>query len=80
MSRELITAFLPWLLLLACPLSVFWMMRGISHGESCGKQTKDENALTPAAVPVSNPDEEIRVLKKRLARLEAQSQPSESWS
>lgn len=80
MNWELIIGFLPWLLLLACPLSMFWMMRGMSHGESCGDETKNSNGLAPATAPASNPDEEMRVLKERLARLEAQRQHSESWS
>jgi hypothetical protein len=80
MSWELIIGFLPWLLLLACPLSMFWMMRGMSHGESCGNKTNDAMGSAPAAVPVSNPDEEIRILRERLARLEAQPQATENWS
>jgi hypothetical protein len=80
MSWELIAGFLPWLLLLACPLSMYWMMRGMSHGEPWGKQAKDGNGLALAVVPVSDPEEEIRVLRERLARLEARRQPSENWS
>ena len=80
MNWELIIGFLPWLLLLACPLSMFWMMRGMSHGESCGSQTKETSGPAPAAVPLSNPDEEMRVLRERLARLEVQRQTSENWS
>ena len=79
MNWELIIGFLPWLLLLACPISMFWMMRGMSQGESCSSQTKETNGTAPAAVSVSNPDEEIRVLKERLVRLEAQRQTSENW-
>lgn len=80
MNWELIIGLMPWLLLLACPLSMFWMMRGMSHGESCGSQTNDTSGSAPAAVPVSNPDEEIRVLQERLARLEAQRQTTENRS
>lgn len=80
MSWELMIAFLPWLLLLACPLSMFWMMRGMSPGESCGDKPKDTGGLAPATAPVNDPDEEIRVLKERLARLEAQPQTVENWS
>ena len=80
MSSELVIGFLPWLLLLACPLSMFWMMRGMSHGESCGSQAKETSGSAPAAVPVSNPDEDIRVLKERLARLEAHRETSENRS
>lgn len=80
MSWELIVAFLPWLLVLACPLSMFWMMRGMSQGESCGSDKEHKNGLIPATVPVSSRDEEIRALKERLAHLEAQHQPAENWS
>jgi hypothetical protein len=67
MSWELITGVLPWLLFLACPLSMWWMMRGMSHNESCDKQE----------VAGGNKDEEIRLLKERLAHLEARKQITE---
>ena len=79
MSWELMIGLLPWLLILACPISMFWMMRGMSHGGACGGQRKDTEG-SPVVVPVRNPDEEIRLLKERLARLEATRQRPENWS
>lgn len=77
MNWELIVGMLPWLLLLACPVSMFWMMRSMSHGEG-GDRNKDPNA--PALVPARvSTDEEIRALRERLARLEAQNQGTENW-
>lgn len=78
MNWELIAAALPFLLLLACPLSMFWMMRAMGNGESCGSNAKDQNGMVPALVPV-NTEEEIRALRERLARLEAQNQQQENW-
>lgn len=71
MNWESITAALPFLLLLACPLSMFWMMHAMRNGESCGSNAKDPNGMVPAVAPV-NTDEEVRHLRERLARLEAQ--------
>lgn len=80
MSWEWILGLLPLLLVLvACPLAMFMMMRGMSHGGSGGK-TADSGEPGLKAVPVRTPDEEIRDLRERLARLEAERQRSGSWS
>lgn len=79
MSWELMLGLLPWLLLLACPLAMFWMMRGMSHGGASGKTTHSgESGLK--AVPVRTQDEEIRQLRERLAHVEAERQRAGSWS
>lgn len=78
MDWQWIFAILPWLFVLACPLTMFWMMRGMSHGESCKKTENDEG--TAPATAARSTDEEIRVLKERLAHLEARNQPAENWS
>lgn len=36
MTWEIVASLLPWLLILVCPVAMFWMMRGMSHGESGG--------------------------------------------
>ena len=79
MNWEWILGALPLLLLLlACPLAMFWMMRGMSHGESSGKNAKNRHDGL-AVVPVHT-DQEIRALRERLARLEAQQhQQPENW-
>ena len=76
MNWEWILGAVPLLLLLACPISMFWMMRSMSHGD-CGRNTKDRHDGL-AVVPVHT-DEEIRALRERLARLEAQHQQPENW-
>lgn len=78
MSWELITGVLPWLLFLACPLFMLWMMRGMSHSESCGKQPEDDG-MKAAATPAGGKDEEVRLLKERIARLETDKTVMENW-
>lgn len=80
MDWQWIVALLPWLFVLACPLAMFWMMRGMSHGESCGKENANSEGIAPGATAARSTDEEVKVLKERLARLEAQNQPTENWS
>lgn len=62
MNIEWFLAFLPWLAIVACPLVMFWMMRGM-HGGACDK------GQAPARVDA---DSEVAQLRQRLARLEAQ--------
>lgn len=80
MNWELVLGVLPWLLILACPLSMWWMMRGMSHGESCGK-TKHVGNEGPrlAVLSARSTEQEIRELRERLARLEAEGRPVEGW-
>ena len=82
MTWEWIVIALPWVFVLACPLAMFWMMRGMHGGGSCGKQAGTENEGTQmAAVPVRRSQEkEIQMLKERLARLEAEKRGVGSWS
>ena len=75
MSFEWLLFLLPWLFLLACPVLMFWMMRGM-HGGSCGKEQATAGSGTPAAVARGpHPEDvntEIAQLKQQLARLEEQ--------
>ena len=58
------------LLLLACPLAMFWMMRGTSHGEEGrGSEAVKGDAAAPETAPLSA-DEEIEVVRERLPPLE----------
>lgn len=82
MTWEWIAILLPWVFILACPLTMFWMMRGMHGGGSCGKktETEGEGAQAPAAPVRSRQAQEIEVLKERLARLEAEKRGAGSWS
>ena len=75
MTFEWLLFLLPWLALLACPVLMFWMMRGM-HGGSCGKEqaTGSDGTPGPAAGDPRSEDvnPEITQLKQRLARLEEQ--------
>lgn len=73
MWKEIATALL-WVFLLACPLAMFWMMRGKHGGGSGGKmiETESERTAAPAA-PVRSQEQEIRELRERLVRLEAET-------
>lgn len=62
MTIEWFLALLPWLAILACPLVMFWMMRGM-HGGGCDKEQAPARA---------HADSEVAQLRQRLARLEAQ--------
>ena len=75
MDWQWFLTILPSLLFLACPLAMFWLMRGMSHGDGCGSKAAKGDGAAPATVPLSD-DDEIRVLRERLARLEAQGRRS----
>lgn len=71
MSIDIFVAFLPWLALLACPVMMFWMMRGMSGGQC---HTHAKGAFQPGVVHADTGervDGQIRELRARLARLEA---------
>lgn len=73
MRWEFVLGVLPFLILLACPLHMWWMMRHMSHGESCGKKSNPEGEGSKAGVaPTGDHEQEIRLLKERIARLETE--------
>jgi hypothetical protein len=73
MSWELLVGIVPWLILLACPLTMLWMMGGRSHGASCGRNDGvHDDGPPPGFAPIRDADAEIRALRARLARLEAE--------
>jgi hypothetical protein len=67
----LIFAVLPWLSVLACPLMMFWMMRGMSGANG-------HNGPANADAAATGVNEEIRQLKTRLAELESGKQETEA--
>lgn len=76
MSWEIVLGVLPFLILLACPLHMWWMMRHMKHGESCGKKRGVESE----GVAPADRAEEIRLLRERVARLESESRDAtEVW-
>lgn len=77
MSLEIVWSFLPWLLLLACPLLMLLMMRGM-HENSCSKPGENEPPSAGAVPAGSSSEQEIRLLKERLALLEARSSEAAS--
>lgn len=79
MNWEIVLGLLPWLLILACPLSMWWMMRGMPHGSSSGEENAGEEGFRRAVVPARNAEQEIWELRARLARLEAEGQTVEGW-
>lgn len=80
MTWEWILVALPWLAFLACPLMMLWCMRGMS-GKSCDKQKQTASAEDSqvAIAAHGSRDEEIAMLKARLARLEAHQNEQEVW-
>lgn len=71
MSIDIFVAFLPWLAILACPVVMFWMMRGMSGGGQ--RHTQAKGGSQPGGVHTTGErvDQEIHHLRARLARLEA---------
>lgn len=65
MSWEWLAGLLPLLLLLACPVAMWFMMRGMSGGPGGGK-TEDESEAPDAAL-----QREVEALRARVAELEA---------
>ena len=59
----LVAVALPWLWVLACPLLMLWMMRGMS----CHQQ----QATTDGVPAGADPSKDIRLLQARIAELEA---------
>lgn len=75
MGTEWFLALLPWLAILACPVAMFWMMRG-THGGSCAKEhasagSAARNAAGDHAHPAAVASE-LAQLRERLALLESQ--------
>ena len=68
----LVAIALPWLFILACPVAMWWMMRGMN----CHQQ----QAGADAAEAGTNTDEEVRLLKERIAQLEADRDRTGTWS
>ena len=66
---DIIQAVLPWVAVLACPLLMLLCMRGM-FGRGCHKE--EEEADTAGTSSSGSAEAEIRVLKERLARLEAE--------
>ena len=69
MELTTLAVALPWLLILACPVAMWWMMRGMN----CGQQQAGASAG-------ANTDEEVRLLKERIAELEADRAKTSTWS
>lgn len=59
----LILAALPWLLLLACPLAMWWMMRGMGNGGHCGEMAEANGRA----------EGEVARLRARVAELETEN-------
>lgn len=59
----LLVATLPWLLILACPLVMWWMMRGMG----CDQRPSPDGAGKQTG---AGTEDEIRLLKERIADLE----------
>lgn len=70
MSTEIILALVPWLAILACPLMMVFMMRGMSGGKSCHQKP-------PEAQGTEDTNEQIRQLQARIAELEANRETTE---
>jgi hypothetical protein len=69
MSTEFVFALVPWLAILACPLMMLVMMRGMS-GKSCHQK--------PArAQGMENTNEQIHRLRARITELEGNRETTE---
>ena len=68
-STEIILALVPWLAILACPLMMVFMMRGMS-GKTCNEKPAE-------AQGTEDTNEQIRQLQARLAELEANRETTE---
>ena len=68
MSTEIILALVPWLAILACPLMMIFMMRGMSGGSCHQKQ---------GAQGPDDTNDQIRQLQARIAELEANHETTE---
>ena len=76
------TAYLPWLILLACPVMMMFMMRGMGGGRSMGHGMRrdgrddlprDRAAGTPPEAMRPSGDEQARIaqLEREVAQLRA---------
>lgn len=81
MNWELALGLLAFAILLACPLHMWWMMRHRSDGQSCGgNRNVDGDASKESAAESGREEQDILVLKERIAKLEAeQRQAKEMW-
>lgn len=67
MSWEWLLGLLPFLVFLACPIAMWFMMRGMS-GDHCRGKAEDGNKVPDAAL-----QREVEALRARVAELEAGS-------
>lgn len=65
MSWEWLLGLAPFLLLLACPLIMWRMMRGMGSGEGCEPQSGESGPAREAAL-----EREMALLRARVADLE----------
>ncbi|MGH7557525.1 MAG: DUF2933 domain-containing protein [Gemmatimonadota bacterium] len=72
MSWEWLFVALPFLVVLACPAIMLWMMRGMGRQDSSGRTDEDRSAGAGGseASAISAATAEIARLRTRLARLE----------
>ena len=67
----LIAVALPWLFILACPVAMWWMMRGMNcHQKQAGADGNQAGAKT----------DEVRRLEERIAQLESDRERTGTWS
>lgn len=73
---ETFLSLLPWLGILACPVMMLFMMRGMSHsGPCCVKSSQgkpDDGVAQVTSSPLRSREEEVRALQDALARLKEQ--------
>ena len=74
MNWAQLSTLLPYLLTLACPLSMLWMMRMMADGGARAQNgSGKEDALHPSPVAARGPAEEVRASRPRVSDLEARS-------
>ena len=67
----LLAVTLPWLFILACPVAMWWMMRGMNcHQQKAGADGTQAGAKT----------DEVRRLEERIAQLESDRERTGTWS
>ena len=65
MSWEWLLWLAPFLLLLACPLAMWWMMKGMGSGDGCARQSGENGPPREAVL-----EREVALLRARVADLE----------
>lgn len=64
-APQAFVAALPLLIVLVCPLSMMFMMRGMSGGQTCGARNSEAISAKGQSTNVSSPEDDAELIRLR---------------